>query len=85
MAALGGVISQRLFPIPLEWGRLAQLASAAGLLYAASTLAPDALLPALAVKAVLVALYVLPLAAAGLLRRPGGGIVEDTLITGERS
>ena len=85
MAALGGAISQRLFPIPLERGRLLQLASAAGLLYAASTFAPEALLPALAVKTLLVALYLLPLAAAGLLRRPGGGIVDDTLIAGERS
>jgi len=85
MAALGAIISQRLYPIPLEWGRLVQLALAAGLLYAASTLAPEALLPALAVKALLLALYVVPLAVLGLLRRPGGGIVDDTLITGERS
>ncbi|PYQ48847.1 MAG: hypothetical protein DMF78_20280, partial [Acidobacteria bacterium] len=68
-----------------EWGRLIQLSFAAGLLYAASTLAPEALLPALAVKALLLALYVVPLAVLGLLRRPGGGIVDDTLITGERS
>jgi O-antigen/teichoic acid export membrane protein len=85
MAALGGTISQRLYPIPLEWGRMVPLAGAAGLLYGASTFAPEALLPALGVKALLVALYFLPLSAAGLLRRPGGGIVDDTLITGERS
>jgi O-antigen/teichoic acid export membrane protein len=84
MAGLGLAISHRLYPIPLEWERLALLAGGAALLYAASAFAPEAVGPALAVKVALLALFAIALAAMGLLRRPDGGIVEDTLITGER-
>jgi O-antigen/teichoic acid export membrane protein len=53
MAALGFVLSRRLYPIPFETARLLRLAAAAGLAWALSTLAPLALGPALAVKAAL--------------------------------
>jgi O-antigen/teichoic acid export membrane protein len=84
MAAFGGFVAQRLYPIPFEWAPLAQVIGAAAVTYFLSTLAPTALLPGLAVKAALFAVFALALAGAGVLRWPGGGIVEDTPITGER-
>lgn len=57
MAAMGAVISQRLYPIPFEWGRLALLAAAALAAYLAGGLAPRHLAAAISVKAALWALY----------------------------
>jgi O-antigen/teichoic acid export membrane protein len=57
MALLGFVLSRRLYPLPFEYGRLARVVLAAAAVYAASFLAPAALLPALAVKAVLLVLF----------------------------
>jgi O-antigen/teichoic acid export membrane protein len=84
MAVLGATLSHRLYPIPFEWGRLGLVALGAAITAAASRLAPDALAAALAVKATLLALFGIALFATGLLRWPRGGIVEDTLITGEQ-
>lgn len=50
MATLGIRISQRLYPLPLEWPRLGAVVLAGGLTFALSRLAPQALWPALAVK-----------------------------------
>ncbi len=85
MAALGAWLSHRLYPIPIEKGRLVPLVLAAFAVYLASTLVPTALVPSLVLKSLLFALFALSLFAAGVLRPPRGGIVEDTLITGERS
>lgn len=52
MATLGIRISQRLYPLPLEWPRLGAVVLAGGGTYALSLLAPTALWPALAVKLV---------------------------------
>jgi O-antigen/teichoic acid export membrane protein len=69
MATLGIRISQRLYPLPLEWPRLWAVALAAGITYALSLLAPQALWPALAVK--LVCLGCFPALLFGLgFRRP---------------
>jgi hypothetical protein len=52
--------------------------------YALSWLAPPALAAGIAVKAVLFVAFALALFATGVVHWPAGGIVEDTLITGER-
>ena len=57
MAGMGLRISQRLYPIPFEWRRLGGLAAAAGVTYALSLLAPQALWPAAAVKLVCLASF----------------------------
>jgi len=57
MAAVGLRISQRLYPLPVEWSRYARLALAAAATYAASRLAPTAIVPAVAFKTVLLALF----------------------------
>ncbi|HLA77199.1 MAG TPA: oligosaccharide flippase family protein, partial [Vicinamibacteria bacterium] len=51
MAVLGLAVSRRLYPMPLEVGRLLRLAVVAALVFALSRLAPTGLGPALAVKA----------------------------------
>lgn len=84
MAALGGFISHRLYPIPLEAGRLGRIVLAAVTAYGLSWLAPADLVAAVAVKMALLGAFALALVASGVLRWPGGGIVEGTLITGER-
>jgi O-antigen/teichoic acid export membrane protein len=84
MAALGGTFSQRLYPIPFERGRLAAVVAAAAAVALGARWAPGALVPALAVKAALLSLFPVALVASGVLPWPRGGIVEDTLITGER-
>jgi hypothetical protein len=84
MAALGGIVSHRLYPIPLEAGRLGQIVLAGGVTFALSRLAPDDLAIAVAVKAALIGGFALALVARGVLRWPGGGIVEEPLITGEQ-
>jgi O-antigen/teichoic acid export membrane protein len=71
MAGLGGAISHRLYPIPLEWLTLSRISAAALATYLVSTLAPAAFVPALAVKSVLLALFALVLVRTGLLRWPG--------------
>jgi O-antigen/teichoic acid export membrane protein len=71
MASLGGWLSHRLYPIPLERGRLLALVSAAVVVYFVSTLAPAALAASLLVKSVLLAAFALSLAATGVLRWPG--------------
>ena len=55
MALMGLWFSQRVYPIPFEWRRLTRLALAALGVYAVSRLAPQALLPALAFKSVVLA------------------------------
>jgi O-antigen/teichoic acid export membrane protein len=57
MAGMGAVISQRLYPIPFERGRLLLLAAGAAAVFAAGRLAPAGLWPAIAWKAALLALY----------------------------
>jgi O-antigen/teichoic acid export membrane protein len=57
MALVGLVLSRRLYPIPFETGRLLRLAGAAGLAFAVSCFAPEAVGPALAVKCALLALF----------------------------
>jgi O-antigen/teichoic acid export membrane protein len=84
MAALGGIVSHRLYPIPLEAGRLGQIVLAGGVTFALSRLAPDDLVIAIAVKAALIGGFALALVARGVLRWPGGGIVEEPLTTGEQ-
>jgi O-antigen/teichoic acid export membrane protein len=57
MAGLGYWLSQRLYPLPLEWGRLLKLGGAAGLLYLVSCGAPATLWVAIAVKSALLLLF----------------------------
>src|SRR5262249_52026288 len=76
MAVLGGSISHRLYPIPLEWASLLRIAAAALATFLLSTLAPAAALPALAVKSALLAAFALALITLGVLRWPPGGMVE---------
>jgi O-antigen/teichoic acid export membrane protein len=53
MAAMGAVISQRLYPIPFEVGRLAALAAGSAAVYALGRLAPSALWLGIGIKAAL--------------------------------
>jgi O-antigen/teichoic acid export membrane protein len=71
MASLGGWLSHRLYPIPLERGRLGALVAAAVVVYLVSTLAPAALVASLVVKSALLAAFALSLVATGVLRWPG--------------
>ncbi len=57
MAAAGYAFSQRLWPVPWEWRGLISYSALAALLYLASTAAPQALIPALALKGVLLAAF----------------------------
>jgi O-antigen/teichoic acid export membrane protein len=68
MAAAGFVVARRLYPLPLEHGRLARVIAAAALIYAASLTAPAALVPALAVKSGLLLAYPVLLALVGAIR-----------------
>ena len=68
MAGVGFALSRRLYPLPLEWPRLFAVAGVAGLVFAASLLAPQALGPALAVKSALLLAYPALLVATGFLR-----------------
>lgn len=70
MAGLGAAISHRLYPIPFEVRSLVSFTAMAVIVYAASTLAPAALVPGLVVKGALLGLYVVVLARSGLLRWP---------------
>jgi O-antigen/teichoic acid export membrane protein len=73
MAALGGIVSHRLYPIPLEAGRLGLIMLAAGVSYVLSWLAPAGIGPAIAVKLALFGGFTLALVAGGVLRWPRGG------------
>jgi O-antigen/teichoic acid export membrane protein len=64
MLALGFAVSRRLYPMPLEWGRLARLVLAAGATYGAAVLPGRGTL----VRAAALGLYPLLLAASGFLR-----------------
>jgi len=68
MAGLGYALSQRVYPIPFERGRLARVALTALATYALPALAPAALLPGLAVKAVALAAFPILLLVSGFLR-----------------
>jgi O-antigen/teichoic acid export membrane protein len=57
MASVGLYFSQRLHPLPIEWGRYLRLSVAAGALFALSRFTPDALVLALATKAVLLGAF----------------------------
>jgi O-antigen/teichoic acid export membrane protein len=74
MACLGAAFSQRLFPIPFQWHRLGLIALAAAIVAAAAGRAPAAILPALAVKSALLALFALALVTTGLLRWPRAAV-----------
>ncbi len=68
MAALGAYLSHRVYPLPLEHGRLARLAGGAAACFALSQLAPPGFWGALTWKAASCALYPLVLAASGFLQ-----------------
>ena len=70
MAGLGIAVSQRLYPLPFETGRLTRVSAAALLVLAASWLAPAAWGAAVAVKLGLLALFPVLVLASGFLR-PG--------------
>jgi O-antigen/teichoic acid export membrane protein len=53
MASIGLAVSQRVYPLPVEWSRYARLAFAAAATYGASRLVPIAIVPAIALKAAL--------------------------------
>jgi O-antigen/teichoic acid export membrane protein len=72
MAGLGGLISHRLYPIPLEVGRLGRIGLAAGVTYVLSWLAPETVAAAVVVKVALLGGFVLALFVSGVLRRPHG-------------
>jgi len=57
MAAMGAVISQRLFPIPFERGRMGAFAAGAAVVFALGRMGPAGLASAVAWKAALVAVY----------------------------
>ncbi len=75
MAGLGFAVSRRLYPIPFEAGRLAGLIAAATATYALSLLAPEALWPAVGVKAAVLCAFPL-LVFGGARPREKEGIVE---------
>jgi O-antigen/teichoic acid export membrane protein len=68
MAALGYALSQRLYPLPLEWRRLGRAVAAAMAVYLGSRLAPAALWPAVGFKVGLLAAFPVLLALVGFLR-----------------
>jgi O-antigen/teichoic acid export membrane protein len=65
MAGLGFRFSQRLYPIPFEWGRLGRVCAAALAAFLLSLLAPASLWPALAVKGLAILAFPALLAASG--------------------
>jgi O-antigen/teichoic acid export membrane protein len=69
MALLGIRISQRLYPLPVDWSRVAGTILAAGAAYSLSLLAPQALWPALGLKLLCLAVYPALLLALGLRPR----------------
>jgi O-antigen/teichoic acid export membrane protein len=79
MAALGFGLSRRLYPIAYEWGRLGRVVAAAGVAYALSLLAPQALLPAVAVKLLALACFPLLAVALGVLRPEERSWIQERL------
>ena len=68
MTAMGIYFSHQHYPIPFEWGRIGKMGLAAFLCYAISLAAPESLVPALAVKAVALALFPVGLYGLGFFR-----------------
>jgi hypothetical protein len=81
----GGIVSHRLYPIPLEAGRLGLILLAAGVTYVLSWLAPAGIVPAIAVKVALFGAFTLALGAGGVLRWPARRDGRKALESGERS
>jgi O-antigen/teichoic acid export membrane protein len=69
MAAIGFLVSRRLYPIPFEAGRLARICLCAAVSFALSRLAPDAVAPALAAKCAALLLFPVLLWGSGFLTR----------------
>jgi O-antigen/teichoic acid export membrane protein len=69
MAAMGIRISQRLYPLPLEWRRVLGVVLAAAVSYALSLVAPQALWPAVGVKLLCLASFPAMLLALGFRPR----------------
>jgi O-antigen/teichoic acid export membrane protein len=57
MALIGLRFSQRLYPLPVEWSRYVRVILAAALTYGLSRMAPAAVVPAVAIKALLLTLF----------------------------
>ncbi len=68
MTFMGIYFSHRLYPLPFEWGRMAQIALAAFFCYGLSVFAPEEILPALVFKAVVLALFPATLYVLGFFR-----------------
>jgi O-antigen/teichoic acid export membrane protein len=68
MTVLGIYFSHRHYPIPFEWGRIGRMSLAAFVCYGVSLTAPEAILPALAVKAVALGLFPAALYLLGFFR-----------------
>jgi O-antigen/teichoic acid export membrane protein len=68
MTAMGIYFSHKHYPIPFEWGRVCKMGLAAFLCYGISLSAPESLAPALAVKAVALALFPVGLYVLGFFR-----------------
>ncbi len=85
MAGMGYAISRRLYPLPLESGRLARVALSAALVYAASLAAPEALLPAVGVKAGLLLGFPLLLVVSHAVTPRELRQVRDVLAAGRQS
>ncbi len=68
MLVMGIYYSNRLYPLPFEWGRMARIAFAALFCYGLSLLAPAEILPALTVKVFVLALFPAALYLLGFFR-----------------
>jgi O-antigen/teichoic acid export membrane protein len=68
MTAMGIYFSHKHYPIPFEWRRIGKMGLAAFLCYGISLSAPESLLPAIAVKAVALALFPVGLYVLGFFR-----------------
>jgi O-antigen/teichoic acid export membrane protein len=77
MAGLGVWLSYRLYPIPFETGRLSRVTLAALLTYLLSWLAPTALWPAIAVKALCLLAFPALIALSGALRPGEWAFLEE--------
>jgi O-antigen/teichoic acid export membrane protein len=81
MAGLGLWVSLRLFPMPIEWARLARLVAAAGGTYLASLLSPEALLPAIGFKCLVLMGYPALLWVVGFVRPQETAWLREMLLT----
>ena len=68
MTSMGIYFSHKHYPIPFEWGRIGKMGLAAFICYGISLSAPESLAPALAVKAVALALFPVGLYVLGFFR-----------------